>query len=578
MAKILVFLTIICFSNNAFSQVKKVAIQSNADVYKSLWKVEERSTKKIGYINDKGKIVIEPKFEVGVDYFTNNFCSVKNDGKWGAINMKGEMIIPFEYDNYFFFYNGLAIVKLNGTKLCINTKGETIGSPDYKYEYTKEGMIEVSDSQDKKGFLNSKGELVIPCKYKFVSMFKDGLSFVNEIDNNNGYFIDKSGKKIYTPENGNSCDRFSEGLASFKDLKTLKYGFVNKKGVVIVKPIFKWVKDFSNGLALVENDNLLGYINTLGKVVIEPKYYYANDFKDGVARVQLNEGDKEIYIDKLGRQILQKQYKYTNDFSNGIAMVNELGNDNFQYINKNGEVIHDVTYGDVFTDVTNFDMGNGYSYTGQLKNDLPDGQGKWIKSDGSWHEGEFKNGEENGKGTRRMNDGKRYYGYFVNGKAHGVFEVKQWTLGGLMSNEWYAEYNMGNLVSSQKTKDDFDKFLSGSGSSSNSGQIKSNDNQESGSNSSNKQVEIVEIEIKSSGKSCCTNKSESYCFNIYEDGKKLNGVDTRTISKANNGDWVTDCSNLGSWKVCNATSYTEALKNYYRKKYKKEPQEFKITE
>lgn len=107
------------------------------------------------------------------------------------------------------------------------------------------------------------------------------------------------------------------------------------------------------------------------------------------------------------------------------------------------------------------------TYTGETLNGVPHGKGKWTNTDGSWYEGEFKNGYANGTGILRDKNGIRYNGNFVDGSPHGVIIAKSWTLGGLISNEWYAEYDHGKLISSRKTKDDFDRFMSG-GSSGNS--------------------------------------------------------------------------------------------------------------
>ena len=226
--------------------------------------------------------------------------------------------------------------------------------------------------------------------------------------------------------------------------------------------------------------------------------------------------------------------------------------------------------------MTNFAVGNEFTYTGRLKNGISDGFGKWTKTDGSWYEGEFKDGNENGKGTLRDTDGKRYFGNFTDGVPNGVFQVKQWTLGGLISNEWYAEYKKGQLVNSEMTKNDFDRLFYSSGSSSaKTTNSQASENRTSSSESSNtKQVKLVEIIISNSGKACCSYRTQSYCFDIYEDDKKLGGQ--KIISRSGDGPWFTDCNDLASWKVSSNSNYREALKDYYRKKYNQEPGEFMI--
>lgn len=224
-------------------------------------------------------------------------------------------------------------------------------------------------------------------------------------------------------------------------------------------------------------------------------------------------------------------------------------------------------------------IGINFSFEGETKGIWPDGQGKWTKTDGSWYEGAFKDGEENGEGVLRTPDGLRRYGNFKDGVPHGKFKIKQWTLMGLSSNEWDAEYNMGQPVGVTQIKDDFDRLLSGrnSGVSSSSNSKNKVEEKSNKSSDTEQQIKLVEIKIERNGKACCTYISESYCFLIYEDGKQ-NGNE-KTIHRTKNGDWYTDCDGVVSgWKVCGSASYSEALKSYYRKKYNTEPQQFKITD
>lgn len=47
------------------------------------------------------------------------------NGKWGAIDAKGQVVIPCEYDSVIVFdENGVDRVKKNGKEILINTKGE----------------------------------------------------------------------------------------------------------------------------------------------------------------------------------------------------------------------------------------------------------------------------------------------------------------------------------------------------------------------------------------------------------------------------------------------------------------------
>ena len=90
-----------------------------------------------------------------------------------------------------------------------------------------------------------------------------------------------------------------------------KLGFADKDGNVIIPCIWKDVKDFSEGLAVVKDSNdLWGYINYLGDVVISCLFRDAYPFEGGIACVEANVDDiypHTNYIDK-------EDYRVASDF------------------------------------------------------------------------------------------------------------------------------------------------------------------------------------------------------------------------------------------------------------------------
>ena len=103
-----------------------------------------------------------------------------------------------------------------------------------------------------------------------------------------------------------------------------KCGYQDAEGKVLVKPMFKIVYVFSEGLAGVcpKQDGLCGYINERGKLVI--KWYQCNDkFSEGLAVICIGDTDyyKYGYINKKGKYVIRPQYSNASAFRNGIAEV-----------------------------------------------------------------------------------------------------------------------------------------------------------------------------------------------------------------------------------------------------------------
>ena len=83
---------------------------------------------RVGYFTDsKGNIIIDKQFD-GVSSFSNGLAKVKQNGKWGFVNTKGEIVIPCVYDDgdVYSFSEGLAKVKQNGKWMIIDSNGQVI--------------------------------------------------------------------------------------------------------------------------------------------------------------------------------------------------------------------------------------------------------------------------------------------------------------------------------------------------------------------------------------------------------------------------------------------------------------------
>lgn len=65
----------------------------------------------VGYFTDcEGCFLFRKQFE-GVSQFTEGLARVKQNGKYGYINTKGELVSPCIYDGANSFSKGLALVK-----------------------------------------------------------------------------------------------------------------------------------------------------------------------------------------------------------------------------------------------------------------------------------------------------------------------------------------------------------------------------------------------------------------------------------------------------------------------------------
>lgn len=97
---------------------------------------EEQADCSYHFVNKENEIVLTLKKEdyEKVEPFSNGLAEVRNNGeypnpgwdKWGYINTKGELVIPYEYGTTYFFQTNFAYVTKDRKDLLINKKNEVI--------------------------------------------------------------------------------------------------------------------------------------------------------------------------------------------------------------------------------------------------------------------------------------------------------------------------------------------------------------------------------------------------------------------------------------------------------------------
>lgn len=291
--------------------------------------------------NDSGGIENGFVFEEAGGFY-EGIAKVKLNGKWGFINSKGELIVPFQHDKYPKFEDGYARIKQNG----------------------------------KHGLVNKEGNVVVPIKYDAIGEFHEGLVSV-KLNGKWGY-ADSLGREVISPQYDEFILRdyyFKNGYSVVKKEVngSANIGLIDKSGksVIPLTDKFDVLYDYCDGLIRTEKitviENLLsadmpyssysdyGYINLRGETVIPLKYKNAGDFSEGLARVIEDViGGKWGYIDKKGKMVIPSRFDYASEFDHGLALVGLNGD--YGYINRQGvEVIPIGKYSfDLFYSVKHF--------------------------------------------------------------------------------------------------------------------------------------------------------------------------------------------------------------------------------
>ncbi len=129
-------------------------------------------------------------------------------------------------------------------------------------------------------------------------------------------YIDAKGVMVIRPQ-WDDAGEFSEGLAAVRSGEA--WGIVDAAGSVIAKPAFEKVGLASGGLVRVLEAGRWGYLDRKGAKAIAPAFDAAMDFSE--ERAAIMKGGKWGFVDTRGRTVIEPRYEAAGKFSAGIARV-----------------------------------------------------------------------------------------------------------------------------------------------------------------------------------------------------------------------------------------------------------------
>ncbi|GGA37573.1 WG repeat-containing protein [Okeania sp. KiyG1] len=200
-------------------------------------------------------------------------------------------------------------------------------------------------SDGKWGYKDRAGKVVIPPKLETASEFSLGVAKVKI--NNQIQYIDSNGKFLDVNQPQELKNYHDEVTDNTEELIRFKvndmHGYKNREGKEIIPPTYVAAWQFSEGLALVKQDQKWGYINYKEKIVIDFIYDFADSFSQGIARVRLDK--KYGYINNCGEEVIPICYDELGRFNGELTFFKQ--GKKRGYINKRGEVVETPTNQDL---------------------------------------------------------------------------------------------------------------------------------------------------------------------------------------------------------------------------------------
>ena len=278
-------------------------------------------------------------------YFSEGVVAECFNGKWGMVDTRNEIIIPFEYEGICVCKNFLINAKKNGKYGLINKRNEVV--VDFLYDEidcwcTRDCTAYPTLKDDKWGIIDRYGNVLEDFIY-------DDAQLISDNEDNAGEFIillKGDFKAIYSTKKRGFITEFEYNFVGYLSnnrflvLKNGQVGFVDTYGEVVIPLIYdKYTHDdFSEGLCVVYKDGKAGMIDTEGNVVVPFEYYKLYNCHEGMIWAR-NSNNEYGYLNRKGEIVIPfGKYHVYYRFSDGLtsAWSENTGN---VYLTKQGEVI-----------------------------------------------------------------------------------------------------------------------------------------------------------------------------------------------------------------------------------------------
>ncbi|MEP6646169.1 MAG: WG repeat-containing protein [Saprospiraceae bacterium] len=251
-------------------------------------------------------------------------------GKWGFVNAKGKICIDPKYDDVGPFSEGLAAVNLKGLWGYIDQSGEIMIKPSFKSAWTfRERKSRIQPFEHPQVFIQRNGNIIESGDWSADGDFSEGRARV-KVGKSFGY-IDSTGHLIIQPIYSRGWN-FKNGICIVEFHE--KFGVIDPNGIYILKPAFDYIGPAGN-------DSILLCLKQKTAFAIDRQGHELASFSDSrmmdsdgsIISVKNNEG---IYLYDL----LQKKAGNALAFSDVIYLNNAMWlgktKDGFVLIDRNG--------------------------------------------------------------------------------------------------------------------------------------------------------------------------------------------------------------------------------------------------
>ena len=306
-----------------------------------------------GIIDEQGNEIIpcrfqsiQPRISSSQHGLTPELFPVKNREKWGYAQKGGKIVIPFQFDNAFYFIENMAIVENEESYFLINKKGEIINDEGYRKVASinpDTDLAIVVNKQGKYGAINSVGKEIIPLIYGSLEEEETGLcrKRYRFLLNGKHGIINHKGKVIVSEYSGSRTDRLALGIITGKN-STLR----GLNGEILLKKQYDNVRNYYQNFYIVEKNGKAGIVDILTEKEILPLEYpdilRNNYYSCATDYFVVKKGEKVGLVDQFNTLILPFEYESIHYTKSKILILQK--DDKFALADLKGNLITEFEY------------------------------------------------------------------------------------------------------------------------------------------------------------------------------------------------------------------------------------------
>jgi hypothetical protein len=333
-------------------------------VENGLMKVSKKG--KWGLINLSGEVILEPVFD-DIEEFDGSYAKVmirKDDGRlYGMIDTAGEVILPIEYEHITKWENGYYVVSANNSHSLLTPSLNVIipHRDNYLRRLNDTYIIEGPALYGIRLLDYSGAEIIYDWPFVDVEIFENGMLKVihtrSEYPGSSTIGIyANNGKLIYKKDYCDDITYIGNGLFLLKEYcynyslpGKYVYNVINLQGEEIFHINYDEIEVTKNWNFLIKKKGYYGKAKVSGEIFIQPKYSNKIIFTQDTSEVKINDFDPAHKINMDGQLIvtdenqteivLDKDYYWGSDYIYGISIVRSLQTEALGVIDRDGNII-----------------------------------------------------------------------------------------------------------------------------------------------------------------------------------------------------------------------------------------------